>query len=234
MLAASMVQFGYGERQGQAPRDLDVNAPLGTIVAGGVKHAPVAAFLAQHHGGPRNGGNAGHDARDPISTIAATGSHQMPVAAWFAKYYGTGEGARTDEPSHTVTSKEHLSHVQASLAAPAFAPEHEAKARAVAAFMREFEAWDGGEFVTLNIDGTEYVIVDIGMRMLTPRELFNAQGFPKDYVIEGVYDADGNFREFSKSVQVSCCGNSVCPDLAEALAASNCGHLIQHQAAVTA
>jgi len=73
------------------------------------------------------------------------------------------------------------------------------------------------------------VVVDIGMRMLTPRELFNAQGFPSDYVIEGVWHQDGSdwtFKPFTKHQQVSCCGNSVCPGLARALATANCAHLV--------
>ncbi|KHQ50574.1 C-5 cytosine-specific DNA methylase [Mameliella alba] len=70
--------------------------------------------------------------------------------------------------------------------------------------------------------------------MLTPRELFNAQGFPPDYVIEGIWreaDGDWTFEPFTKSVQVSCCGNSVCPDLAAALARANCAHLAEQEVA---
>lgn len=61
------------------------------------------------------------------------------------------------------------------------------------------------------------MIVDIGMRMLSPRELFNAQGFPPDYVI----DRDAEGRPITKTAQVAKCGNSVCPPLAEALARAN-------------
>lgn len=238
VIIPTLIQTGYGEREGQAPRSLDLHQPIGTVVAGGVKHATCAAFIAQHHGGPRMGGNAGHDARDPISTIAASGSHQMPVAAWFAKYYGTGDGARTEEPLHTVTVKDRMGHMHASLSAPPFGPEHEERARDVAEFLRAHDAWTGGEFVTLQIDGQDFVVIDIGMRMLTPRELFNAQGFPADYVIDGVWeglDTDApHFRAFAKDVQVSCCGNSVCPPLAEALVRANCGHLAVDQIRRTA
>lgn len=229
LIAATMAQIGYGERPGQAPRALDVSAPLGTVVAGGAKHAPIAAFLAQHNGGPRMGAHAGHDPREPISTIAASGSHQTPVAAWMAKWYGTDQDPRLGEPLHTVTTKDRFDVEVAHLAAPPFTPEHEARARQVAEFLRAHDAWDGGEFVTLTIDGATFVVVDIGMRMLTPRELFNAQGFPSDYVIEGVWeglDTDTpRWRAFPKDVQVSCCGNSVSPPVAEALVAANCSHL---------
>ncbi len=229
LIAATMVHVGNGERAGQQPRALNIGAPLNTVVAGGVKHYPVAAFLAQQNGGPRMDAHAGHDPRDPISTIAASGSHQTPVAAFFAKYYGTGDGARTDEPMHTITVKDRMAHMQAELAAPPFAPEHHARARQVAEFLREHGVWDGGEFVTLEIGGASYVVIDIGMRMLTPRELFRAQGFPEDYVIEGVWREDeaGEWRwqPFAKDVQISCCGNSVCPPIAAAIVGANCQHI---------
>lgn len=123
---------------------------------------------------------------------------------------------------------------QAALQAPPFQPEHEARARAVADFLRAHDAWAGGEFVTLTIDGTTFVVVDIGMRMLTPRELFNAQGFPADYQIDGHWteaDGDWHWKAFPKDVQVSCCGNSVCPDLAAALVTANCAHLMKQSRA---
>lgn len=231
LIAATMVQTGYGERQGQAPRALDIGQPIGTVVAGGVKHAAAAAFLAQHNNDSRRVGgvNPGRPADEPISTLTGTGSHQNPVTAFFAKYYGAGTGAAMDEPCHTVTVNDRFGHVQAALHAPPFGPEHADRARQVAAFLRAHDAWDDREFVTLAIDGAEFVVVDIGMRMLSPRELFNAQGFPSDYVIEGVWQgldsATPTFRPFPKDVQVSCCGNSVCPDLAAAIVGANCGHL---------
>ncbi|RWR30511.1 DNA methyltransferase [Sinirhodobacter populi] len=231
LIAATMIQTGYGERTGQQPRALDISAPLGTVVAGGVKHAPIAAFLAQQNNDSRRVGgvNPGREAAQPMSTICASGSQQMPVAAWLAKYYGTADGVRQDEPCHTVTSKPRFAQMQADLAAPPFGPEHRAKARAVAQLLRDHGLWDDREFVTVTLDAGEFVIVDIGMRMLTPRELFRAQGFPDDYVIEGVWEGldtdEPTFRAFPKDVQVSCCGNSVCPPLAEALVRANCGHL---------
>ncbi|MCA0905158.1 DNA cytosine methyltransferase [Ruegeria marisrubri] len=229
IIAPMLVQTGYGERKGQAPRALDPIAPLGTIVAGGVKHAPAAAFLAQHNKA-KYGVNPGRPIDVPISTLTATGSHQMIVAPWFAKYFGTATGTRSDEPCHTISTRDRFGHMQAALTAPEFAPEHEVKARKVAEFLRKHDAWDGGEFVTLEIDGQTFVVVDIGMRMLTPRELFAAQGFPSDYVIEGVWDQQGDewiWQPFSKTVQVSCCGNSVSPFPACALIQANCGHLVE-------
>ena len=272
LIAATMVHVGNGERKGQAPRTYDLHSPLGTIVASGTKHYPVAAFLAQHNKA-RKGVNPGRPVKEPIATITATGSQQSLVAPyiarnfrtgtghridapastftadgggksslitpWLLKYYGTGKGAPVTDPLHTITGLPRMAHLQAELSAPPFTPEHEERAREVAEFLRAYGAWDGGEFVTVAINGEEFVVVDIGMRMLTPRELFNCQGFPSDYVIEGVWHQDGNdwnFQKFSKKTQVSCCGNSVPPNTAAALVAANAAHLAaprnRHQTAV--
>lgn len=230
-------------QQGGANRSID--APHHTICASTKdQNSLIAAFLAQQNNDSRRAGgvNPGRAADAPLSTICQTGSHQNLTAAFFAKYYGTGDGARHDEPAHTITVRDRFAHIQADLAAPPFGPEHEAKARQVAQLLREHGLWDDREFVTLTIGGAEFVIVDVGMRMLTPRELFRAQGFPDDYVIEGVWDegtgwenlghnGGPQFRAFPKDVQVSCCGNSVCPPLAEALARANCAHLMTMEAA---
>ncbi|UFS64362.1 DNA cytosine methyltransferase [Paracoccus denitrificans] len=238
LITATMVHVGNGERAGQKPRALDVCAPLNTVVAGGVKHYPVAAFLAQHNNDSRRigGVNPGRRADDPMATVTATGSHQTPVAAWLAKWYSAPQDPRIEEPFHTVTTKPRFDLEIAQLAAPPFAPEHHARARQVAEFLREHGVWDGGEFVTLEVEGVTYVVIDIGMRMLTPRELFRAQGFPDDYVIEGVWEVGSGwenighnggprFIPFAKDVQVSCCGNSVCPPIAAAIVGANCQHI---------
>lgn len=73
-VGATLIQTGYGEREGQAPRAINAEQPLGTIVAGGGKHAAVAAFLAQH-----NTGMVGHDADKPVSTITGRGTQQQLV-----------------------------------------------------------------------------------------------------------------------------------------------------------
>jgi DNA (cytosine-5)-methyltransferase 1 len=71
----------------------------------------------------------------------------------------------------------------------------------------------------VTVDGHEYVIADIGMRMLQPRELYRAQGFPDDYRI----DVEFNGKPLTKTAQVRMCGNSVCPPLAAAIVAANVG-----------
>jgi len=103
--AATMIQTGYGERDGQRPRTLDLNQPLGTIVAGGSKHAIVAAFLAKHYGGPSGNQTAGQDLKEPMATITSSG--QMgPVAVFLTKYYGEGLGQDIRNALGTVTTRD--------------------------------------------------------------------------------------------------------------------------------
>lgn len=179
------VQVGYGERQGQAPRSLDVNAPLGTIV-GSQKHALVAAFLAQHNAGPRNATMSGRPADAPISTITTTGGQQQLVTAFLATYYGTGVGQEAGRPLRTVTTA------------------------------------DRHAVVTVEIAGVPYAVVDVGMRMLQPRELYRAQGFPENYII----DRGEGGRVLTKTEQVRMVGNSVCPPVTAALVRANVPEMI--------
>lgn len=208
LIAPTLIQTGYGEREGQAPRAPGLDKPLGTVVAGGAKHALIAAFLAKHYTGVvgadlrdpaptvtsvdhnslvtsnliklRGGGNIGQGADEPIRTISAGGTHFAEVRAFLVKYYGTDQDPRLEEPLHTVTTKD--------------------------------------RYGLVTVAGEEYEIADIGLRMLAPRELFRAQGFPADYII-GDNPAQG--LTLTKTAQVRMCGNSVCPPLATALVAAN-------------
>lgn len=217
-------QFGTSTGHG-------MNEPAHTVMADGAgKSQLIAAFVAQHNndGRRKNGVNPGRTANAPLSTVTQTGSQQSIVAPYLQAYYGTGDGGAHDEPVRTVTTKDRHGHVEAALDVPPFMPEQAYRARAIADFMRSFGFWDQREFVTLTNGGITYVIVDIGMRMLVPRELYRAQGFPENYEIERGLDG----TVFSKTVQVSCCGNSVSPPVAAALVAANCSNLaIQREAA---
>jgi DNA (cytosine-5)-methyltransferase 1 len=88
--------------------------------------------------------------------------------------------------------------------------------------------------VTVEIDGKSYAIVDIGMRMLTPRERFTAQGFPASYRIDTGIDPEGRPVALSQTTQGRCCGNSVCPPIAAALVAANCADMAARPAASAA
>ncbi|WHS94616.1 DNA cytosine methyltransferase [Sinorhizobium kummerowiae] len=207
--------------------------PLATITQSGSQQSLVSAFVARQFGT-----STGHAVDDPAATVMADGGGKSQlVMPYLQAYYGTGDGQHETEPMRTVTTKDRHGHVEATISVPPFTEAQADRARQVADFMRAHGFWDDREFVTVEISGETFVIVDIGMRMLTPRELFNAQGFPSDYVIDGAwnYQADGAgpvWREFSKSVQVSCVGNSVSPPVACALVSANCSHLaVQREAA---
>lgn len=190
--------------------------PVSTVTATGAQQGVVSAFVSRQFGA-----SIGHGADEPSATVTAGVNKSALVAPQLHAYYGSDQDTPENEPFHTITTKPRFSHVEAAISAPPFTEDQHARARDVAEFMRSYGFWDDREFVTLTIGGAEFVIVDIGMRMLTPRELYSAQGFPGDYKI----DADGNGRPFPKNVQVSCVGNSVSPPVARALVAANCGHL---------
>lgn len=205
----ALVQTGYGERKGQAPRALDPNAPIGTLVAGGAKHGVVSAFLAQHNAGPGMMNNAGRSAKAPISTLTTSGSQQGIVAASLLSLHGNDRrdsDVRTPHPTLCAGGT------------------HSA---VIASFL---EAHTGGgmetgiteeSMVPVQVDGQDYVIADIGMRMLSVPEMYRAQGFPEGYI----FDRGADGKALTKTEQTRMCGNSVCPPVAEALVAANCGHL---------
>lgn len=201
----------------------DAREPVSTIVGKGSTQSPVVAFISRQFGE-----SVGSDINGPLGTTTAGGGGKSAlVAPHLHAYYGADQDTPEDEPFHTITTKPRFSHVEAAISAPPFTEEQHGRARQVADFLRSYGFWDEHEFVTLTINGDEFVIVDIGMRMLTPRELYSAQGFPVDYKIDR--DIDG--KPFTKSVQVSCVGNSVSPPVAEALVAANCNHLVRYQEA---
>lgn len=223
--------------KGQAPRVPGLDKPLGTVVGGGQKHALVAAFMAQH-----NTGMVGHSMEEPVSTIVqkgctqalvsanlmtnttghpgrqmdlplptiTTGNHHAVTASHLVKFKGTcRDGQPVDVPLHTVQAGGfHYGEVRAFLVAYY---GNDKDGQGVLEPMRTVTSKDRLGLVTVN--GEEYAIADIGMRMLQPRELYRAQGFPDSYRIET--DVDG--KPFTKSAQVRMCGNSVCPPIAAAI-----------------
>ncbi len=314
VVVPSLIQTGYGERPGQMPRVLDIGKPLGTVVAGGIKHALVQPYLlnlkgsarrdsamtapaptvcaggwhlatvtpfltkfrsgaigsaitvpmptvtanswikkpggavpigvitpvltaAQHGGSVRSvtspmhtvcasrkdqnsiivpylvknyTGVIGASLGVPLGTATAIDHHAL-AAPFFVKYYGVTTGQDIAEPLHTATMKARFGFVWPKLSGPALTAEQIARARQVADFLRAHDCWDDREFVTVEIAGETYIMVDIGLRMLIPRELFRAQGFPETYIIDRGIDADGNEIRLSNTAQIEKCGNSVSP-----------------------
>ncbi|WP_246855428.1 DNA cytosine methyltransferase [Pseudomonas aeruginosa] len=338
----TLIQVGYGERDGQAPRVLELDEPLGTVVAGGIKHAVAAAHLVKFRfdatgapvdqpmptitsggeckrpagaahalglasavlvgaGGPSYSGkpasvdqplgtvvtenhraiataflaqmNGGYNttfsrpADAPMSTVTNSGSQQQLVTAHLLHLRGNCDARAADEPLHTVSAGgQHHGLVSALLVtnttghsstpadqpAPTVAtgghhmlvtpemiagsltPEQLDGAVWVAAFLMKYHGMgenirpldepvstvttkDRLALVTVWISGSPYVIVDIRLRMLKPRELYRAQGFPDSYIIERGH----NGQRFTLSQQVHMCGNSVSPNTMAAYARAN-------------
>lgn len=137
------------------------------------------AYFAQHNGGYNT--TPGHEATEPISAISSKNSEQQIVAVSCATYSGTEiDGQPANHPAHTVRTRGNLGAVQSTSVCPPMTPEQNAGARRVAKFLRPYGVHFEGELAT----NERYVLVDIGMRMFTPSELFFAQGFSFDYVID--------------------------------------------------
>jgi DNA (cytosine-5)-methyltransferase 1 len=233
VVAPTVIQVAHGEGSGKTKRRgsgaHDPEMPLGTVPAGGNSFGAVAAFLAQQNTMPNGGVHAGHDAREPMSTITNTGSHQNVVAASLATLRGTNVGRGADEPMRTASAGgEHHALVEYTLSR-----EQQAGALRVAALLINYygngqpldlrdpadtvTTKDRLALVTVWLKGSPYVIVDVGLRMLKPRELYRAQGFPDGYLIERGHDG----RVFTGTEQVRMVGNSVSPPPAEALLRAN-------------
>ena len=217
LVSTTLIQMGYGERPGQAPRVLQLEKPLGTITAGGGKFAMVAANMVKHFGGNYTGAGVALD--EPIHTVTTTDHHAL-VTSSIIKMRGTNTGQPTDSPLQTVTAGgQHFGEVKATLANEGY---DEYRAQLTADFLREYCGEDCTGLVT--VDGITYRIVDIGMRMLQPHELYRAQGFPEWYII----DRDYRGVKYAKDKQVARCGNAVPPPFAEALVRANLPKLCQN------
>lgn len=208
LVAPTLVQTGYGERIGQAARAPGLQKPLGTVVAGGQKHALVAAFLARHFGGV-----VGAPAQLPLPTITAVDHHSL-AAATLVKFRGNEANghpgcADVREPVPTLTSGgNHIAEVRAFLVTY----YGQGIGQSVRAPMRVITVKDRLGLVT--VSGVDYQIVDIGMRMLEPHELLAAQ-FGR---YAAAYDLSA---ARTKAGKVRLIGNSVCPEVAEALIRAN-------------
>lgn len=204
--------------------------PVSTIVQRGCTQGLVTAHLSRQFGK-----STGQPAAAPAPTVTAGGGGKTALVTACLSYQGGDHVDDLREPASTVTAGGvHHAIVEAKLSGDGRPPAPAAGRRAqVAAFLVKYygtgraspcdrpmptlTARDRIGLVTVH--GAEYSIVDIGMRMLTPRELFNAQGFPPSYRIAPELDG----KPLSKTAQVRMCGNSVCPQVAEALARANLG-----------
>lgn len=221
-------------QQGGASRAAD--EPLHTVTASRKDQNCIAvarlmaAHIEQANGGPNNDNLAGRAADAPLSTVATAGSQQRLVTSNLIKLRGTSDShiassaSAVDDPIDTISAQgTHMGEVRPFLIKYY---GNEQDGHGLDNPLGTVTVQDRFGLVIVTIAGEEYVIVDIGMRRLTPRELFNAQGFPADYIID--HDAHG--QPITKTAQVAKCGNSVCPPLAEALVRANMGEQAAREA----
>lgn len=244
-----IVQIGYGERKGQAPRVHDIEKSLPTIVGSG-KHylcepklAPiidkayggnyagsgskvddpidtittvdhnrlVVPTLIQYHSETTKDAVRGQTITDPIMTVDGSNRYGL-VASFLSKFYKSGTGQDIREPLHTVTtSPGHFGEVRAFL----IKYYGDCTGQDIKKPLDTVTTKD--RFGLVTIAGVDYQIVDIGLRMLEPRELYGCQGFPKDYII----DHDYTGKIYPRAEQVKRCGNAVCPPIPAAMVRAN-------------
>lgn len=222
-------------RKGNVGHGLD--EPLHTMTAGGKHFGVVAPVLTEcaNASSPRC-----MPANEPLRTICAQikGGHHALIAPFIAKNYTGVVGSDINEPLHTVTAIDHN-----SLLIPHLSTCTSDKSDLVAAFLSVYygNEKDGqslnepartitskAKFGLVTVKGVDYKIIDIGFRMLQPRELFRAQGFSDDYIIDKGIDEHGKTIKLTKTAQTRMVGNSVCPPLAQALVVANFKHELNY------
>lgn len=220
LVAPTLIQTGYGERKGQAPRCLDLHEPIGTTMATGNKHALVTAFLARHFTDTGGAWFGGAELPTPIPTVTAKDHHSL-VATHLVPLRGSERGGRAvDKPVPTVTAQGmHIAEVRAFLVKyNQTGGPHDVTQPLDTVTTRD-------RFGLVQVEGLDYVIGDIGMRMLTARELFRCQGFPDSYVIDPIAPKMKRgkmvMQRLTGEEQVRMCGNSVPPPIVRALVSAN-------------
>lgn len=226
-------------------RSKDVREPLTTIVSKN-EHCLISPTLIQYHSETSKDGVRGQTIEDPIMTVDSSNRYGL-VTSFLHKYYDggyKGAGETVENPLPTVTAWDHNSIVTANLIQmnnhcdgkdirqplPTITAG-DGHFGEVRAFLIKYYGDATGQdiekpldtvttkdrFGLVTIEGVDYQIVDIGLRMLEPRELYGCQGFPDDYII----DRDYTGKTYPRSEQVRRCGNAVCPPIPAALARAN-------------
>ncbi len=221
-LIASVLVPRYGERDGQEPRARTVDAPMPTVVPTQNGASLVTAFMAKHYTERSPSDVNAASLFDPVPTVTSV-DHSALVTAHVMKMRGENIGHGADEPLHTISAGgTHFAEVRAFLTA---FYGNERDGGSLFDPVRTVTSKD--RFGLVTVEGHDYAIADIGMRMLAPRELYRAQGFPDTYRI----DIEFNGKPMTKTAQVRMCGNSVCPPVAAAIVRANLSEMSQQDCA---
>lgn len=215
--AAYLTKYYGNEKGGISAAD-----PLHTVTAKD-REAVTAVHMEKFYSGGYTG--CGSSAKEPLGTITAV-DHNGISATFLSKFYKTGIGQETSDPLHTITtSPGHFGLTIVKLERENTDLGHWNEIREL---LNQYADYKIGcdEILLISIKNQKYFISDIGLRMLTPKELYAANGFPADYIIDK--DCDG--KTYGKTKQVARCGNAVPPPFAEALVRANlpemCGEKI--------
>lgn len=204
LTCANLVEY-YGNGN-----PLDLSEPMHTVTAHD-REALVSAHIQKYFGGV-----VGESAKEPLPTVT-TVDHNAVCAAHVAEFKGQDIGQSVTAPLRTITaSSGEFAECRTVLVKAGGSLGHWPEIRKLLNQHCGYHLEDD-EVILLIIQGIAYYIADITLRMLTPRELYNAMGFPPDYVI----DRDYTGRSYGKSKQVARCGNAVCPPMAEAMVRAN-------------
>lgn len=185
-----------------------------------VRNKDAVDFLIQYHGEQKEGDSRGQLLTEPIKTIDTSNRYGL-VTAFITKFYKSGIGQGCDEPLHTITtSPGHFGLISA------FLIKYYSSGRSCQTLDRPLDTITtkdrfGLVNVVTEINGEQYVLKDIFLRMLKAEELKLMQGFPTDYII----DRDYNWQKYPVCEQVKRIGNSVVPIMAKILVEANCGYL---------
>lgn len=209
LASAQLVEY-YGNGN-----PLDVQEPMHTVTAHD-REAVVCAHIDKYFNGEYKG--CGDNAGDPLSTVTALPRHGL-CAAHVAEFKGQDIGQPMDRPMRTITASAGEFAECRAVLAKAEPGRDLGRWPQIRALLNKYCGYDlkDDEVILLIMRGVAYFIADITLRMLTPRELYNAMGFPVDYQIERDYMGNA----YGKSKQVARCGNAVCPPMAEAMVRAN-------------
>ena len=201
-----IIQCNHGGER----RQQDIKEPMPTIT-GVNQHCVISPTLIQYHSETSKDEVRGQTIKDPIMTVDGSNRYGL-VTSFLSKFYKSGTGQDIREPLHTITtSPGHFGEVRAFL----IKYYGDATGQDIEKPLDTVTTKD--RFGLVTIEGVDYQIVDIGLRMLEPRELYGCQGFPDDYII----DHDYTGKTYPRSEQVKRCGNAVCPPIPAAMVRAN-------------
>jgi len=209
VVCAHIDKYFNGEYKGCGDRAGD---PLSTVTAL-PRHGLCSAHIQKFFGGV-----IGQEVTEPMPTVTAV-DHNALCAAHVAEFKGQDIGQPMDRPLRTITASAGEFAECRAVLAKAEPGRDLGRWPQIRELLNKYCGYDlkDDEVILLIIRGMAYYIADITLRMLTPRELYNAMGFPVDYIIERDYMGNA----YGKNKQVARCGNAVCPPMAEAMVRAN-------------